>query len=65
MIIRIIGIVDKLWNFGIYYVQLRFKLYLVVFGNFIMEKIIIFDYLNYWGCGKIMEFWYILCSIEI
>ena len=41
------------------------KTYLVDFGNFITEKIIIFDYWNYWGCGKIMEFWYILCSIEI
>ena len=38
------------------------EIYLVVFGNFIVEKIIIFDY---WDGGKIMEFWYILCSIEI
>ena len=52
---------EKLWNFGIYYVQLRFELleiYFVVFGNFIVEKIVIFDYWNYWGCWKVMEFWY-------
>ena len=41
------------------------EIYLVVFDNFIVDKILIFDYWNYWGCGKIMEFWYILCSIEI
>ena len=36
------------------------KIYLVVFGNFIMEKIIIFDY---WDCWKIMEFGMIVISM--
>ena len=41
MIIRIIGVMKKLWNFCIDYVQLIFellKIYLFVFCNFSVEK---------------------------
>ena len=40
---------------------MRFELleiYLVAFDNFIVEKIVIFDYWNYWGYWKIMKLWY-------
>ena len=29
---------------------------LVAFGNFSVEKIIIFKYWNYWNCWEILEF---------